>query len=143
MLDTLLLLSLYIWEGCMQGIAFETVPALLRKNPWAVSNGQSDDNERILNYSEIPFQIKWLLCFVVECKGPVRQFHSRESKLVALLFVSGCALLACLGRRRPVFSLAGPESRVEQTYRNQAKHCTLLSPRLLRSLGLPAVWWTC
>ena len=78
----------------MQGIAFGTIPALLRKNPWAVSKGESDENERLLNYSEVPFQIKWLLCLVVERQGPVQQLRSRESKLVILLFFSGCLLLS-------------------------------------------------
>ncbi|CAE7192859.1 RPS15 [Symbiodinium sp. CCMP2456] len=94
-MDAAVLLSLYIWEGCMQGIAFETIPALLRKNPWAVSKGESDENERLLNYSEVPFQIKWLLCFLVERQGSLWRAESRESKLVILLSLSGFALLAC------------------------------------------------
>ena len=94
-MDAAVLLSLYIWEGCMQGIAFETIPALLRKNPWAVSRGESDVNERLLNYSEVPFQIKWLLCFLVERQGAVWRVESRESKLVMLLSLSGFVLLAC------------------------------------------------
>ena len=94
-MDKPVLLSLYIWEGCMQGIAFETIPALLRKNSWAVSKGESDENERLLNYSEVPFQIKFLLCFFVERQGAVWRLESREAKLVILLSLSGFVLLAC------------------------------------------------